>query len=236
MPTSRNCGSSPASSAIWMSASTKRCGGMASTTTATDSAGTPRCPVSVVSSCGPAGARCCPDCTICTSCAKLSMNFPKFSSMRRPYQRPRSAEPLQSVALKRPAEDAGTLRERAGVGPGVVEADERAGGFGGKPFRAGGDQQSGPLAVHTQLLNVGPVRKPRPEVQPAFRHQREVGLRDVFAKARHQQVAARLELVPDAAQVRLPGRLGDDVEGCSLEQAADVHRLGPAVREDALPG
>ena len=64
----------------------------------------------------------------------------------------------------------------------------------------------------------------------------DVRLRRVLAQAPDEEVAARSQLLADAAQVRPPGRLGDDVEGRGLQQAADVHRLRAAVGEDALPG
>ncbi len=59
-------------------------------------------------------------------------------------------------------------------------------------------------------------------------------LRSVLAQAGDQEVPACSQLLANAAQVRAPGGLGDDVEGRGLEQAADVHRLGPAVGEDAI--
>ena len=45
----------------------------------------------------------------------------------------------------------------------------------------------------------------------------------VLKQAREQQIAAGLELVPEASQVGLPGRLRHDVECRGLEEAADIH-------------
>ena len=47
---------------------------------------------------------------------------------------------------------------------------------------------------------------------------------------------AGAESLSESAKVRGPRGLGDDVEGGSLEQPADVHGFGAAVGEDAVAG
>ena len=92
------------------------------------------------------------------------------------------------------------------------------------------------LAVLGEPVEVGPVGQAGPEVQSARGHVLDVGLRGVLAQAAEQQVAAGCELLAQAAQVGLPPGLGHDVEGGRLEQAADVHRLGAPVGQDAVTG
>src|SRR3954470_23120659 len=133
-------------------------------------------------------------------------------------------------------QDARAFREGRGVGSGVVEPEERPGGFGGEPLGAGGDQQSLAFAVLGQLVEVRCVGQACPQIEAARRHGVDVCLGGVLAQAVHEQVTAGAELFADTAQMCLPGGLGDDVECCGLQQAADVHGLGAAVGQDAFPG
>ena len=64
----------------------------------------------------------------------------------------------------------------------------------------------------------------------------DVGLGGVLTKAVEEQVAACQELLAQAAEVGLPPGLRHDVEGRCLEHAADVHRVGSSVGEDAFAG
>ena len=140
------------------------------------------------------------------------------------------------VGFDRLAEAAGPIGEGCGVGAGVVEADVGAGGFGGEPFGAGGDDDSACLAVVEQAGEVGVVGQTGPEVQPAGGDVFDVGLGGVLGEAAQQQVPASLELVAEPAQVGLPPGVGDDVQGGGLEQPGDVDGFGGAVGEDAFVG
>jgi hypothetical protein len=58
----------------------------------------------------------------------------------------------------------------------------------------------------------------------------------VLAQGAHQEIAPGQELLAQVAPVRAPPRVGDDIEGRGLEQAADVHRLGTSLGQYALAG
>jgi hypothetical protein len=121
------------------------------------------------------------------------------------------------------------------MGSGIVEAKERCRGLGREPVRSGGNDDAGAFAVPAQLIEPGAVWELGPEVEPSLRDVFNVGLRSMLAQAGDQQVPACLELVAEAAQVGLPGGLGDYVQCRALEQAADIHGFGAAVGKDAFP-
>lgn len=82
------------------------------------------------------------------------------------------------------------------------------------------------------MVDVHDVWETDPQVQPADRDVLDVHLRRVRLDAVEEQVSAGTELLAHAPQVRRSAGLSDDVERCRLQDAADVHGLGGAVRED----
>ena len=64
------------------------------------------------------------------------------------------------------------------------------------------------LAVAGELVDVGAVGQADPEVQPAGGHVVDVRRRGVLAQAADEQVAARSQLLADAAQVGRASRAG----------------------------
>jgi hypothetical protein len=68
------------------------------------------------------------------------------------------------------------------------------------------------------------------------RYEADVCLGCVLAQGAHQEIAPGQELLAQVAPVRAPPRVGDDIEGRGLEQAADVHRLGTSLGQYALAG
>src|SRR6476469_4277067 len=69
-----------------------------------------------------------------------------------------------SLAVERLSDDPRALRERCRVCAGVVEPEERPGGFGGEPLGSRSDEHSRTFAVVAESFEVGAVGQSGPEV------------------------------------------------------------------------
>lgn len=119
------------------------------------------------------------------------------------------------------------------VGVGVVESKVAAGGFGGEPVVACDDDDALVFAVAGELVQVGIVGQPQPQVQATAGQGVEVcvGGRSWSALTRR---SLRGELLPGRTQMRAPSRLSHDIDSDGLQCCADVHCLRLRVRKDAI--
>src|SRR4051794_26512203 len=125
--------------------------------------------------------------------------------------------PSPDLLRERLADRAGAVGEGAGVRTAVVEPHVGPGRLGREPLVPRRDEHPAPLAVPHEPGQVGGLRQPEPEVQPAPRYRLEPRRGGVLAHGVDEDVPPGRQPLAQAADVAAPPRLGGDVERHRLQ-------------------